>query len=121
RPHDDTHESRDLMATVTAPQSGAPAPQPGHSEFSPRLPARLQRIPAWLWIGGGLVALMALSAFMRSRYLSGQFWMDEAITTGVPLPCRSASPGVLPDSATPPLYYMTLHIWMSLFGSSEAA
>ena len=109
------------MATVTAPQSGATAPQPGHSEFSPRLPARLQRIPAWLWIGGGLVALMALSAFMRSRYLSGQFWMDEAITTGVSLHSLSAIPGVLRHDGNPPLYYMTLHIWMSLFGSSEAA
>ena len=64
---------------------------------------------------------MALSALLRSRYLSGQFWMDEAITTGVSLHGLSAIPGVLRHDGNPPLYYMTLHIWMTMFGSSEAA
>jgi mannosyltransferase len=109
------------MAAVTVPKPDTPTPQPGSPEFTPRLPVRLQRVPAWLWIGGGLVALMALSAFLRSRYLSGQFWMDEAITTGVSLHGLSAIPGVLRHDGNPPLYYMTLHIWMSIFGSSESA
>jgi uncharacterized membrane protein len=109
------------MATVTAPKPGASAPQPGLEDFTPRLPARLQRVPAWLWIGGGLVTLMALSALLRSRYLSGQYWMDEAITTGVSLHSLSAIPGVLRHDGNPPLYYMALHIWMSVFGSTETA
>src|ERR1035441_5920837 len=109
------------MATVTATKTDAATPQPGPPDVSARLPARLQRVPAWLWIGSGLLALMALSALLRSRYLSGQFWMDEAITTGVSLHSLSAIPGVLRHDGNPPLYYMTLHIWMSLFGSSETA
>ena len=109
------------MATVTVPTPGPTAPQPDLSDHGFRLPDRLARVPAWLWIGGGLVALMALSALIRSRYLSGQFWMDEAITTGVSLHSLSAIPGVLRHDGNPPLYYMTLHVWMSLFGSSEAA
>jgi mannosyltransferase len=109
------------MATVTAPQPRTEAPGRDRMEFVSRLIDRAQRVPAWLWIGGGLVALMALSAFVRSRYLSGQFWMDEAITTGVALHPLSQIPGVLRHDGNPPLYYMMLHIWMSAFGSSEAA
>jgi hypothetical protein len=30
-------------------------------------------------------------------------------------------PGVLRQDGSPPLYYMTLHVWMDLFGSTEAA
>jgi len=109
------------MATVTAPDPGASAQSPSRLPVAPRLPARLQRVPVRLWIGGGLVALIALSVFLRSRYIGGQFWMDEAITTGVALHKLSAIPGVLRHDGNPPLYYMLLHIWMSLFGSSEAA
>jgi mannosyltransferase len=109
------------MATVTAPHPDPSAPAPDPSEFIPRVPARLARIPGWLWVGGGLLALMALSAFMRSRYIGGQFWMDEAITTGISLHPLSQIPGVLRHDGNPPLYYMMLHVWMSLFGSSETA
>jgi uncharacterized membrane protein len=110
------------MAAVTAPEHPGLAPpeegRPGHRQW---VPAWVSRVPAWLWIGAGLVALMALSAFMRSRYLSGQYWMDEAITTGVALHPLGQIPGVLRHDGNPPLYYMLLHVWMSLFGSSETA
>jgi mannosyltransferase len=107
------------MATVTAPQPGASTGAKDLTDYVPRLPARLQRVPAWFWVGAGVLALMALSAFMRSRYLSGQYWMDEAITTGVSLHKLSAIPGVLRHDGNPPLYYMALHVWMSIFGSTE--
>ena len=58
---------------------------------------------------------------MRTRYLSGQFWMDEAITTGISSHSLSAIPGILRHDGNPPLYYMLLHVWMSIFGASEAA
>ncbi|HEY3727028.1 MAG TPA: glycosyltransferase family 39 protein [Solirubrobacteraceae bacterium] len=111
------------MATVTAPKSPglSPPDDQGRPGYAPRLPAWAQRVPAWLWFGGGLLALMALSAFLRSRYLSGQYWMDEAITTGVALHPLSEIPGVLRHDGNPPLYYMLLHVWMSAFGSSESA
>jgi mannosyltransferase len=47
--------------------------------------------------------------------------MDEAITTGISLHHLTAIPGVLRYDGNPPLYYMALHVWMSIFGSSEAA
>src|ERR1700756_1592650 len=109
------------MATVTAPQSGAGSSGSPYSTAGSILPERLQRVPAWSWITGGLVALLALSGFLRSRYLGGQFWMDEAITTGISLPPLSQIPGVLRYDGNPPLYYMLLHVWMSWFGDSESA
>src|SRR6202042_3494010 len=43
------------------------------------------------------------------------------ITTGVALHPLGQIPGVLRHDGNPPLYYMLLHVWMSLFGSSETA
>ena len=107
------------MATATAPTADRPGSASG--EGTRRLPSALVRVPTWAWVSGGLIALMALSAFLRSRYLGGEFWMDEGITTGISLHPLSQIPGVLRYDGNPPLYYMALHVWMSMFGSSESA
>ena len=107
------------MATVTVPRPGV-GPTPG-PESGAREPGRLAGIPQWLWVTGGLVALMALSTFLRSRHLSGQFWMDEAITTGIATHPLSQIPHVLRYDGNPPLYYMLLHVWITWFGDSAAA
>ena len=109
------------MATVTAPSPGARTPGSGLSDTEPRLPDRLAGIPAWVWVGGGLTLLMAISAFLRTRYIGGEFWMDEGITTGISLHPISQIPGILRYDGNPPLYYMMLHVWMSVFGTSETA
>ncbi|HET8976614.1 MAG TPA: glycosyltransferase family 39 protein [Solirubrobacteraceae bacterium] len=109
------------MATVTAPRPGLGDAGRPQGDVTPLLPERLQRVPGWLWATAGLIALMALSAFMRSRYLGGQFWMDEAITTGISLHPLTQIPGILRYDGNPPLYYMLLHVWMSWFGDSESA
>src|ERR1700729_4463586 len=70
---------------------------------------------------GLLVVLVGLSAFIRTRYLSGQFWMDEAITTGIASHSLSAIPGILRHDGSPPLFYLLLHFWIRMFGTSEAA
>jgi mannosyltransferase len=112
-----------LTGTVTAPRAGIDArgAVPGRAGSLSRLTERLARIPTVLWITVGLIGLMALSAFMRTRYLGGQYWMDEAITTGISLHKLGQIPGILRYDGNPPLYYMALHVWMSMFGSSETA
>jgi hypothetical protein len=74
-------------------------------------------------MSAGLVLLAALgvSAYLRTRFIGGQFWMDEAITTGISSHSVSAIPGILRHDGNPPLYYMLLHGWISLFGGSESA
>ncbi len=84
-------------------------------------PAWFERIPQWATMGGFLLVMMAVSAYLRTRYLSGQFWMDEAITTGIASHSLSAIPGILRHDGNPPLYYMLLHVWISIFGASESA
>lgn len=108
------------MAAITAPKPGLGDDAGGSARFT-RTPAALTRIPAWAWATVGVVALMALSAFVRSRYIGDQFWMDEGITTGISLHPLSQIPGVLRYDGNPPLYYMLLHIWMSVFGSTVSA
>jgi 4-amino-4-deoxy-L-arabinose transferase-like glycosyltransferase len=81
----------------------------------------LRRLPPWLAVGGLLVVLLAISAYLRTRFISGQFWMDEAITTGISSHSLGAIPGILRHDGNPPLFYLLLHGWMSMFGSSEAA
>ncbi len=87
-------------------------------------PRWFRRAPGWLTAGGLLFLLVALSAFLRTRDLTGgkgQFWMDEAITTGISSHPLTAIPGILRHDGSPPLFYLLLHVWIGLFGNSEAA
>src|SRR5881275_2561117 len=104
------------MATVTAPR---PPAVPTVADV--REPRWLERTPVWASTGGVLVVLVAISTFIRTRYIGGQFWMDEAITTGIATHPLSAIPGILRHDGSPPLFYLLLHVWISLFGAGEAA
>jgi hypothetical protein len=86
-----------------------------------REPSWLERYPRWVTTGGFLLVLTAISAVIRTRYITGQFWMDEAITTGIASHPLSQIPGLLRHDGSPPLYYFLLHFWIRAFGGSEAA
>src|SRR5205807_3793975 len=105
------------MATVTAPGPPPAAPSP---PTGPRLPRAFDRVPPSVAIGVGLVLLTLFSLYLRTKYIHGQFWIDEAITTGIASHPLSEIPGVLRHDGSPPLYYMALHVWTSIFGYSEA-
>ncbi len=103
------------MATVAAPRRSA---VPG---FDLPTPSWIERYPRWLTAGGAILGLALLSVFLRTRYVSGQFWMDEALSVGISSHALTVIPGVLRHDGSPPLYYMLLHVWMSIFGSSEGS
>ncbi|HWF52978.1 MAG TPA: glycosyltransferase family 39 protein [Solirubrobacteraceae bacterium] len=107
------------MTTVTAPSSDKP--RVWLPDYEDKLPAWAMRLPLWARIGLFLVVLTAISAFVRTRYLSGQFWMDEGLSVGISSHSLSAIPGVLRHDGSPPLYYVLLHFWMRLFGTTESA
>jgi mannosyltransferase len=107
-----------MSAITTIP---ADSPSRLVRDFKLWQPAWLQRWPEWLRITVFLFLLTALSAFMRTRYLSGQYWMDEGIAVGISSHPLTAIPGVLRYDGSPPFYYMLLHIWMSMLGDGEAA
>src|SRR5437016_14476704 len=78
-------------------------------------------MPTWASTGVVLAVLLAVSTFVRTRYIGGQFWMDEAITTGIASHPLGQIPGLLRHDGSPPLYYFLLHFWIQGFGTSEAA
>jgi mannosyltransferase len=103
------------MATVVAPPRGIPRVP------DVREPRWFAQLPTWVTTGGFLVVLIAISTFIRTRYIGGQFWMDEAITTGIASHSLSAIPGILRHDGSPPLFYLLLHFWIRAFGDSESA
>ncbi len=105
------------MATTLPPPQVRSLPQ----VLDPHPPRFLERLPTWLTMGTLLVVLTAFSAYLRTRYISGQFWMDEAITTGIASHPLSQIPGLLRQDGSPPLFYVLLHFWIQAFGTSESA
>src|SRR4051812_6025951 len=104
------------MATVAAPETRT-VPR----VVDVREPKWLERIPGWAIAGALLIVVMVVSGYIRTRYVGGQFWMDEAITTGIASHPLSAIPGLLRHDGSPPLYYFLLHFWIQAFGASETA
>lgn len=95
------------MATVTVPRL--------RHRFAPL------RFSDALLAGATIVVLIAISTYVRTRAISGSFWMDEGLSVGIASHAFSAIPGVLRQDGSPPLYYMLLHVWMDVFGRSETA
>jgi mannosyltransferase len=106
---------------VTATTAPAAAGTPTVREFRLWVPGPIARLPEWARVGGFVLVVCAISAVLRTRYLGGQYWMDEAITVGISSHPLSAIPGVLRMDGSPPLFYLLLHVWMSALGSSETA
>jgi hypothetical protein len=86
-----------------------------------RAPRWFDRLPRWVSTGAVLVVLLALSAFIRTRTLSGQLWFDEAGAIGLAGQPLGSLLGAVHRAGAAPLYYVLLHIWMSVFGSGESA
>jgi len=64
--------------------------------------------------------ILAVAVVLRFASWS-HLWLDEALTVniaGLPL---GEIPGALRGDGAPPLYYVLLHGWMQVFGSSELA
>lgn len=84
-------------------------------------PRWFNRLPMWVSTGGVLLILTAISVVIRTRYIGGQFWSDEAVAVGIASHPLGQIPGLLRQQGSTPLYYLILHIWISLFGSGESA
>ncbi|HEV2820374.1 MAG TPA: glycosyltransferase family 39 protein [Solirubrobacteraceae bacterium] len=71
-------------------------------------------------LAAGVLVLMALSAFLRSRAIGAGFWIDEGIAVGIASFPLTEIPTVLRQDGAPPLYYLMLSVWMGVVGSGEA-
>jgi mannosyltransferase len=76
---------------------------------------------SWLVVPAGLAALVALALILRTTELGLGFWIDEGLSVGIADRPLVDIPEVLRLDGSPPLYYMLLHVWMQVLGSSEEA
>ena len=84
-----------------------------------RTPRWLRRLPRSVTAGAVLLVLMAVSAFIRTRTLSGELWFDEAGAVGLASQPFGSLLGAVHRAGAAPLYYVLLHIWISLLGNGE--
>jgi mannosyltransferase len=68
-----------------------------------------------------LAFMVVVSAFIRSRTLSGELWFNEAGAIGLASHSLGSLLGAVHRAGAAPLYYLLLHVWISLFGSGESA
>jgi mannosyltransferase len=84
---------------------------PGVSRF--RLPLVRDRL---------IVAALVATAFaLRVPNLGRAYWVDEGISVGIASHPLSRLPGLLKEDGSPPLFYVILHFWIRLFGTSPQA
>jgi mannosyltransferase len=68
-----------------------------------------------------LTLLCLFSLYLRTRILRAPLWLDEGLSVGIGSHPFHDIPSVLHQDGSPPVYYMLLHVWMSVFGKSESA
>src|SRR5713101_2100352 len=98
---------------AAAPSAAAPTPtQPGTEESDGR------RFPRWLIALGALVVVAGVVLRFVTR---SDLWLDEALTVNISrLPLSDLHEALRHDGA-PPLFYLLLHGWISVFGDSDVA
>jgi mannosyltransferase len=85
------------------------------------LTRRLDGLPGRALVIAAVVGLTALGAILRMRALAAPYWIDEGISVGISSHPFAAIPGLLRQDGSPPLYYLLLHVWIALLGSTPAA
>src|SRR4051794_1034763 len=67
----------------------------------------------------GLAALTLLSLALRTTELGIGLWIDEGLSVGISDRPLGDIPHALRLDGSPPLYYLLLHVWMKVAGTSE--
>jgi mannosyltransferase len=67
-----------------------------------------------------LAFLVGVSVALRTHAIHARFWIDEGLSVGISSHHLLDIPDVLRQDGSPPLYYLLLNVWMSVFGSGEA-
>ena len=69
----------------------------------------------------GLLALTLLALMLRTTELGIGFWIDEGLSVGISDRPLADIPHALRLDGSPPLYYVLMHLWMAVAGTSEPA
>jgi 4-amino-4-deoxy-L-arabinose transferase-like glycosyltransferase len=85
------------------------------SEPRPQAPPPDRRLLA----AGIVITILIGTVFLF--YTKSDLWLDEALSVNVARLPLSQIPHWLRHDGAPPLYYVLLHFWMSIFGTSDEA
>jgi mannosyltransferase len=91
-----------------------------HAALRGRVAARARALPWWAVAIAIVSALLGLSMALRTTAIHAPFWIDEGLSVGIASHDFLDIPGVLRLDGSPPLFYMALHVWMSIFGDGQA-
>jgi mannosyltransferase len=81
--------------------------------------ARVDRsIPRWAFVLGAVVVAIGVVLRFVTR---SDMWLDEALTVNLARLPFSQLHAALKQDGAPPLYYVVLHGWMSVFGTTDIA
>ncbi len=69
-------------------------------------------------VAGGCGAVVVVGVVLRF-WTPSPMWLDEALTVNIARVPLHLIPGLLRDDGAPPLYYVLLHFWMEVFGTSD--
>jgi mannosyltransferase len=72
-------------------------------------------------VPAGIGGLVVLSLLLRTQVLGVGFWIDEGLSVGISDRPLGDILDALRLDGSPPLYYLLLHGWMQVAGSSEEA
>jgi mannosyltransferase len=102
---------------MEAPNGVAASGKPERTQAGSASPSRSKIAP-----GLAIAAILALGAGSALRlHSSSPLWLDEALSVNIahlPLPDLVRA---LRRDGSPPLYYIALHYWIAIFGSSDDA
>lgn len=72
------------------------------------------------WFLAGVVLTLALGAVLRF-WANSDLWLDEALTANIASRGLGDLISLLKHDGAPPLYYVLLHGWMKVFGTTDFA
>jgi mannosyltransferase len=105
-------------AMTAVPDAAAPSPDLRPPDLPVPGAARERGFPTWVLILGALVVLAGVVLRFVTR---SDLWLDEALTVNISrLPLSDLHEALRHDGA-PPLFYLLLHGWISVFGSGDIA
>ena len=112
------------MSTETFPVLSPPraTADDGARPLRERMLLRLGDLELERWhVIAALSIMVAVSLWLRTRSISMYYWIDEGLSVGIASHSLTHIPPLLGQDGSPPLYYLILHIWMSLRGRGEVA
>jgi mannosyltransferase len=101
------------VTLAAAPEREPPPPTPIHADRARRGLRRPEAI--------ALAAILVLAAVLRLEGIGTWYWIDESLSIGLARHNLYEIPSLLLRDGSPPLWYLILHGWMALFGTSIVA